>query len=766
MFLLANGRRGITLAKKIIFGVNDLQTVSPEIANEWHPTKNGDVKPSEVGHASSIKRWWLGKCGHEWETSVAARTNCGAGCPICSGRIPLKGVNDFATLNPEIAKQWHPTKNGNLTASDITLHSGRKIWWKDEYGHEWVATPASRTSGTGCPICKGRKKTSFPEAAILYYVKQSFPDATSRYKPDIEDFGNMEIDIWIPSIVTGIEYDGEAWHQDSTRDRKKDEACFFNGIALIRVREPGCVKYQTPIMTQVIREDSHTMASLTKAIKEVLDRLRIEDVDVDVERDEDAILSSLGMAEYKHAIAYEYPKVAEQWNYEKNGTLTPWMFTKGSTKKVWWICHECGNEWKTSISVRCIDGCGCPECGKKTITEKRSTPKPGKSLADARPDLIHTWHPTRNGSLTPLDISPHSKKLVWWMCPECGREWEQAVVYRQESQSCLCGKCSRSHNRTAPKEGKSLADTYPDIAAEWDDDKNGSTTPSDVTPNSSLVVWWKCSKCGEEWQSKIASRTRHGNACCKKCNRSMPKKPVEGVNDLLSQRPDVALDWDYERNNGVEPQDVTYMSSKTAWWKCHTCGTRWEMKIQQRSLGTMCPSCGKEKVRQRLIKPSHGKSLSDLRPDLVSLWDSDMNGNTTPSDVAANSNRSFWWKCENGHSWSGSPNLMKVGTKCFCPYCGDRKLLVGFNDLATRFPDVAVDWDAEKNPEASPTQVRYNVSSKRWWKCHECGREWEAPVSVRTTYGKGCRSCSQRARHQRDRDAKAARIESRDDVVQ
>ena len=137
-----------------------LDIENPELAEQWHPTKNGDLKPYMVMHKSRKKVWWLGSCGHEWQATIKDRVD-GTGCPICKGKQILRGENDLATLYPNIAKEWHPTKNGGLTPYMIAPKSGKKVWWICEKGHEWQALVSDRTNGIGCPICSKETHTSF-----------------------------------------------------------------------------------------------------------------------------------------------------------------------------------------------------------------------------------------------------------------------------------------------------------------------------------------------------------------------------------------------------------------------------------------------------------------------------------------------------------------------------------------------------------------------------------------------------------------------------
>ena len=132
------------------------------IAAEWHPTKNGDLTPDQVVAGSHKKVWW--KCpkgtDHEWQATLINRTGSGkTGCPCCAAR-KVSVTNSLAELFPEIATEWHPTKNGDLTPDLVVAGSGKKVWWKCPKGtdHEWQARLADRTgtNKSGCPFCAGQ----------------------------------------------------------------------------------------------------------------------------------------------------------------------------------------------------------------------------------------------------------------------------------------------------------------------------------------------------------------------------------------------------------------------------------------------------------------------------------------------------------------------------------------------------------------------------------------------------------------------------------
>jgi hypothetical protein len=136
---------------------NRLDLQFPEIAKEWHPVKNGNLKPSDFVFGSGKKVWWNCPKGedHEWVAKISDRTGKASGCHCCAGKKLCKD-NRFDLNYPEIAKQWHPHKNGDLKPSEFTSMSGKKVWWKcpKSDDHEWEVTIFNRTKSKRCPFCK------------------------------------------------------------------------------------------------------------------------------------------------------------------------------------------------------------------------------------------------------------------------------------------------------------------------------------------------------------------------------------------------------------------------------------------------------------------------------------------------------------------------------------------------------------------------------------------------------------------------------------
>lgn len=510
-------------------GVNDLATTNPELAEEWYYEKNGNLTPNDVTAGSRKKVWWRCEKGHAYEQLIIKRANRGYSCPYCSGHKVLRGYNDLATVNPRLAKEWHPIKNGDLTPFDVTAGSGKRVWWLCPLGHEYQATIHDRNSDdTQCPICNAKNQTSFPEQAILFYVKKLYPDAISRYKEIFEH--SMELDIYVPSIRLGIEFDGANWHNSTAqykREKKKYAICQAHQITLIRVKENVESQWKDVADAIYYIPKVRTYTQLEETINAILDSIDRNSnmwtrrnplcfhsaVRANLERDRADILSYL--SEIKDSLVELRPDVVKSWDYSKNGNLSPGMFTVSSNQIVHWKCPDCGHEWRCSINGMTRPGrYGCAECSKKRrgISFTKQIVKRVGSLAETMPDLAKEWHPTKNGALSPYDISAGRFQTVWWLCPRCGYEWEASPNNRKKGAGCPC--CS-GH---VPKSGENdLATLHPELLKEWDYQKNIGLDPRKLLPGSGKKVWWKCSRCGHEWETMIASRTKgHGCPVCAK----------------------------------------------------------------------------------------------------------------------------------------------------------------------------------------------------------------------------------------------------------
>ena len=410
----------------------------PEIASEWDVNKNKELCISDYTSNSHKKVWWkCSKCGYEWTATIKNRTCNNSGCPFCAGKIVKAGVNDLESLNPFLAKEWHPSKNGMLMPNEVSVHSGKLVWWQCKYGHEYRCRIADRTNGIGCSVCTMHFKKSFPEQIINYYISQYY-HTICNYRSHF--LGRSEIDIFIPELNIGIEYDGYRFHKDIERDKKKDHLCFLNGIQLYRVRENKCPVYDRTCETFILDDDSDN--SFTIIIKCILLRLGLKETDVDVSRDKHKILETYRNTVISGSIADDYPDLAEEWDYSLNGKLKPENIPSTKSKeKYYWLCKKCGYSWKAQLYER-INGTGCPVCAGKVVVSGIN------DLASTNPDIVKEWNYKKNGKLTPDKVSKGSESRVWWKCSICSNEWQAKIKKRVAGSGCnKCALKQRSQNQ-------------------------------------------------------------------------------------------------------------------------------------------------------------------------------------------------------------------------------------------------------------------------------------------------------------------------------
>ncbi len=419
-------RRQETIIKRSGAFIDDY----PELLNEWDFERN-ETSPSMITKGCNKKFWWKCKKNHSWKTTISARIK-GHNCPYCAGFYPTD-ENNLQVKAPQLAKEWHPTKNGELTPSMVSPYSMKKVWWKCERGHEWQATVSNRFQGRNCAQCSAELRTSFPEQAIVFYLSKFF-NITSRNK-----YSGWEIDIYLPDYKIGIEYDGIAYHSKkyhAEREKRKSSDLLAAGIDLIRIKE-NYEKEEVDNQTIWFIVD-HSYKNFPNALKYLFALIQKKtnikvDVDINIERDRIDILSQYTNFEKNNSFAVRYPDLCVFWNYDKNNGLLPEHFTYMSNKKVWWKCSKCKGEWQETI-INVSKGNKCPYCsGHKVL-------KGYNDLATLKPNFALEWDYEKNIGIFPDEFTIGSSRYVWWKCKN-GHSWKAQIANRTND----CPYCTGRH---------------------------------------------------------------------------------------------------------------------------------------------------------------------------------------------------------------------------------------------------------------------------------------------------------------------------------
>lgn len=584
------------MPRNLYSGTNDLESFCiknnrTDLLEEWDYKMNSNLRPNMVCYGTAKKVWWIGKCGHSYEASINKRTSDKTGCPYCcdSHAKLLRGFNDLAVTNPEVLQYWDYEKNDTLTPSDVMKGQHIKVWWKCEIGHSYEMTIYHKVQGRRCPVCRRESQTSFPEQALLYYIMSAFPDTLPSYRGIL---GGKELDIYIPSIQTAIEFDGAKWHKDVNKDVKKNELCLKEGIKIIRIRDSKCPSLPKTENVQVIEHTDYSDEELIRCIQETAKELRTE-FDIDLNRDRSKIYNHYLTKKKEKSLAESFPELCEEWNYKRNGETVPQFVTGHSMKKVWWI-GKCGHEWQAVVASR-VKGHGCPFCNSNRLL-------PGfNDLQSVYPDLAKVFDEEKN-ELSVSMLSPYQQRSYYWKCSR-GHSYRKnlkTMIKNLDKIDIMCPLCKDS---SAYKSSKSLTQktpwkvleltidkTNPEVLVEWDYDRN-VIAPRDITVGSEKKVWWKCLK-GHSYE---ATPNNH-IVLHRGCPYCAGRKVLKGYNDIESQNPRLAKEWDYDRNEGITPDKVVYGGKEKYWWKCSK-GHVFKTSVGIRKLGCGCPYCSTSQKR-------------------------------------------------------------------------------------------------------------------------------------------------------------------------
>lgn len=174
--------------------------------------------PETLRPKSNQKVWWKCSKGHEWQASPNNRLSK-RNCPVCSGRQVCKD-NCLASLKPKIAKMWHSTKNGKLTPDDVTLGSGKKVWWKCKCGHEWQAyvkqvVLSENAKSNGCHKCEIKFLRGYSIEQIREFAQKRGGKCLSK------KYINLQTKmLWVCE-------NGHTWKSTFASTKKRENFCIY-----------------------------------------------------------------------------------------------------------------------------------------------------------------------------------------------------------------------------------------------------------------------------------------------------------------------------------------------------------------------------------------------------------------------------------------------------------------------------------------------------------------------------------------------------------
>jgi hypothetical protein len=436
----------------------------PEIAEEWLYEKNGGWGPEHVSRASGVRSWWECRfCLRPYKAQICNRTSGQqSACPYCASKR-VCDENSFAVLFPEVAKEWHPTKNKKLKATDFTYASGKRAWWLcTTCAHSWNCAIADRTVlESGCPACYEARMEYARQHPSQYETPQKILNENSEPsqwydKPSSESFVSL---FQYSKALARQWHPTKNGHITANQISKGSDA-----IANWKCHKGPDHEWQAPVYSRTKSKKANCPFCLNK-------RLSVT-----------------------NNLAVKAPEIAKEWHPTKNGKLKPHQVIAGGNEKHWYQCKkDKSHVWEAKTNARML-GRQCPDCSHSRVSKDNC-------LNKDFPYIAAQLHPTKNGNFDGNNIAAQSSTKRWWTChlgPD--HDW-QATPANRTSRGSGCPACAGKQISVI----NCLATLHPEVAKQWHPTKNRKLTPAMVSPHSKQPVWWICTD-GHVWEQTIRKR--------------------------------------------------------------------------------------------------------------------------------------------------------------------------------------------------------------------------------------------------------------------
>jgi len=413
---------------------NNMAVTRPDLAAEFHPTKHGTLTPLDVKAGTGKLLWWKCPLGtdHEWQATGNSRFTMGSGCPVCAGRL-VTTSNNLAATHPDLAAEYHPTKNAPLAAADVVAGTTKRLWWSCPKGpdHVWQATGNSRVGGTGCPFCRGLKVSVTNCLANVPTLAAQFdPDRNVGLTPNDVVAGTHKMIWW--RCPEGPDH---VW-QATGHGR-----LYFPGCPFCLGQRSSCTNSlaRFPMLVAEFHQTKNGDLTPEDVVAGTGKRLWWKcpkGSDHEWRATGAARMNGHGcpacankLVTVSNSLSTTHPDLAAEFHPTKNGDLKPADLVAGTGRSLWWKCNVGpDHEWRATGASR-VAGTGCPACAGQQLSVTNSLAR--------YPDLVAEFHPTKNGGLTPADVLAGTSKKIWWRCSNDPlHEWKAVVAPRIRGVGC------------------------------------------------------------------------------------------------------------------------------------------------------------------------------------------------------------------------------------------------------------------------------------------------------------------------------------------
>ncbi|NLE27705.1 MAG: zinc-ribbon domain-containing protein [Clostridiaceae bacterium] len=699
------------------FGKNSksFAEVYPELEKYYSP-KNKSSFHSHSQRDASYATWTCEK-GHSFIDSFKTIDSRGFKCKVCDGSVIESGYNDFMHLYPDFAKGYDETKN-ELPANKISpKNSDMNTYWTCEKGHSFQRSVRTHVANKGvCPVC------------AKYILVLGENDLLSEY-PQIDEIWDYDQNERGPQEIFSINPNRHSFvcdkdhHYKATIKQVIDNN--FSCLVCNNVKFDSTVNSLAVLNPELAKEWSCNNDRGADTVRPT-DRMTAlwecpvcegeYKAPIYIREVDDESCPYCANKKFKpglNDLCSTHPELASEWS--PNNDKGPEQYWKKSDEYVKWKCHICHGEYSSCIRNREYNDESCPYCYHGRLLVGFN------DLATTHPELAEEWSP--NNEFGPDSVRKTSYTSVKWICPDCNQEYSTGVINRSVGDDS-CPYC----NRKAVAPGiNDLATINPLLAAEWS--PKNKRTPDSVRCDSRLDAFWECPDCKGVYNEIIDDR-EVGDESCPFCSKG---KLLAGLNDLATTHPELAAEWSPRNEKPASAVKKEYRYH--ALWVCPDCGNDYRTSVSEREVGDKrCYYCYGSYVKKGY------NDLATTHPELVKEWSP--NNEKTPNVVRKSHCYTALWTCPkcNGE-YSYRIMDREIGDDS-CPVCADKKVLRGYNDLATVAPLLALEWSP--NNKRTIYDVRRSLRVDALWTCPKCNGEYQFRIADREVGDDACPVCADR----------------------
>lgn len=416
--------------------------------------------------------------------------------------------------------------------------------------------------------------------------------------------------------------------------------------------------------------------------------------------------------------AEEYPELAARFVNELNGCSLNDVPASSSKEDYWWHCDICHKDFESTVEgmIRSKKTAfkGCSYCAGKKVTRENS-------FAFCHPEVMDEFDPSN--IIDPYTVVEYSDKHAKWTCRNNpAHKWEASFEARALGQGG-CNIC-RGYQY-----GKMFFEEHGELEKYYDTNENQRPFKSYSNMSNDYVLW-RCDK-GHTFRRTIYNMGRMDSFRCPVCENYLLQI---GENDLASQYPDLAKEFDVKKNKSTPQEIIISSTNPDTWWTCAV-WHEFQRSVSSRiNRSAECPVCN------RTIVVKGVNDFQHAYPVVEEVWDYEQN-ERTPDRISDRCNEKFYLKCNKGHRYVAALSTLK-SNDFQCLVCSNKIIQIGVNSLVDT--DYLLSQEFSPNEERQPTEFTKTSAYSPLWKCTVCNNDYHWPINDRELGDTSCPFCNNR----------------------